>query len=165
MNVFLISLAAALALFATLASAADDVLVLTPDNAKEHGYWVRCAVKDESADRRANAEGQSRASEPVSVVIRLGLLQGGRLHKGPFAVIREDLEIIRSISLVAHNEEGVLFSVPLRTEVDPGNYIHLLAEFSAQRETVSKMQVDFTEVGVSGPRKVSIDLGSFVDRP
>lgn len=164
MNVTLLSLAVIFALLGSTASASKDLLFLTPMNAEHYGYWVRCVVKDKAHSREEPGQ-RTRHSEPALVIFRLGLIHNGRLHKRPFAVDRKDLQIIKSITLVVRDGEAVLLNVPLRTEVDPGNYIHLLAKFSAQTEMVSKMNVLFQEHGKSEKKTVAIDLKAFIAKP
>lgn len=162
MNVTWISLAVVFALLSPSTLYSEDQLLLTPANAQDHGYWVRCIVKDRKANRRDDLLQAPPASDPALVILRIGLVHDGRLHNGPFAVDPDDLQVIRSVSLVVRESDAVLLSVPLRTHVDPGNQIHLLAEFSAQRETVQKMQVVFHEHGEAGGQKVAINLSAFL---
>lgn len=162
MNVTWILLAVVFAVLSPSTSFSDDLLSLTPANAEDHGYWVRCIVKDRKANRCDDLLHATRAADPALVIFRIGLVHDGRLHNGPFAVDPEDLQVIRSVSLVVRESDAVLLSVPLRTHVDPGNQIHLLAEFSAQRETVRKMQVVFREHGEAGGRNVATNLSAFL---
>lgn len=163
MKLTLISLAVVFAFLGPSTSASEDLLLLTPMNAEDHGYWIRCAVKNKKG--REDPAQRTQAAEPALVIFRLGLIHDGRIHKGPFAVNQEDLQVIKSVSLVVRDGETVLLNVPLRTHVDPGNYIHLLAEFSAQKETVSKMQIVFDEHGEAGKQKVAINLKAFIAKP
>lgn len=164
MKLALLSLALLFALLDSSPAASEDLHFLTPENSEEYGYWVHCIVKDKKTGGRTEATHRTQPSGPVSVILRMGLVHEGRLHKGPFGVNLKDLQVIESLSLVVRDGEGVLLSVPLRTEVDPGNEIHLLAEFSARREAVSKMQVVFDERSETGKRKILIDLETFTGK-
>ena len=162
MNVMLLSLTVFFALFSSTAKA-DDILLLTPKNAEELGYWVRCGLSGKTTGP-SDQPSQTELSRQELVYFRIGLVNGGRLHKGPFAVNPKDLQVIGAILLVFRDGDGVLRSEPLRTQVDPGNYIHLYAEFSAEKETLSRILVVFQEHGEVGIRTVLMDLAAFIDK-
>jgi hypothetical protein len=157
------SLAVVFALLGSTAAASAEVFVLTPENAKESGYWVRCGVRDAKSNRGAVQGAQP--TEPPLVIVRFMPLQGGTLREGspPWqtGVFENDLLAIESVTLVVRDGDKVLIRVPLRTVVDLGNYIHLLAEFSARREDLSKLQVAFEERRETGKRTMAIDLAAF----
>ena len=146
---------------ASLSSISGERLLLTPENAQEQGYWIRAGVYESQW-----GGGGDRALPPGLrwVNFRLGLVQGGRLHAGPFGVGEKELQIIRATALVVRKGDEVILRAPLRMVVDLGNKIHLYAEFNAQPEFASKLAIEFEERLESGSRKYAVPLNAFLDQ-
>ena len=148
---------------ATVLAAADDAVVLKPKEVSksegywitDQGYWVRCGL------RKRNSDPQIDESDPGVFFFRLGLVQGGRLHPGPFGVGGEDLKVIGSMWLVIREGDAVVLRVPLKTEFDPGNEVHMYAQFNAEPEIVSKSEIEFEERTDSGTRRIRVPLSAF----
>lgn len=145
-----------------IASGADRELTLTRENAKANGYWVRCVLRKNVVDHDVTTRSKA-PSEMVSVIFRLGLVHAGRLHEGPFAVNQSDLHVIRSLTVVLRDGNKVICRIPLRTEIDAGNEIHLLAEFSARQDAIANMHVEFEERVKTKSRPVLLKLRSFIE--
>lgn len=155
-------LLAAFVLFCSAATADDSFLLQTDRTSATDGYWntdqgyfVGCY--HHPADR--GAKGDERHLRVVSV--RLGLVHGGRLHPGPFAVDSRHLDMIQNMSLVLREGDTVTLRVPVKAEVDPGNHVHLHLQFHASAEQLLKMEVEFEEHLDSGTRRMRIPLKQF----
>mgnify|MGYP006969426550 CR=1 FL=1 len=146
---------------ASLASPAAERVVLTPENAGDQGYWIRAGVGD--ADWGG---GGDRTLEPPLkwVSFRMGLVRGGRLHPGAFAVGAKELGIIHAAALVLREGDEVILRAPLRMVIDPGNEIQLCAEFSVRREEAAKLVIEFEEQLQSGGRRLAVPLKAFLER-
>jgi hypothetical protein len=151
---------------ATVLAAADDAFMLTPKEKSksngywitDQGYWVSCGLRNRNSDRRVDE------SDPGVFFFRLGLVHGGRLHPGPFGVGGQDLKIIGPMWLVIREGDDVILRVPMKTEVDPGNEVHLLVQFNAEAEIVSKLQIEFEERLQSESRRIRVPLSAFLSK-
>jgi hypothetical protein len=141
----------ALTLLLTFAASPEPVL-LTPDKVAAYDYNFRCGVLNEGQNSRV------APTDPVVVYLRFA-----PKRKGIYALGAEDLKAIKAVSLVVRDGDAVQLSVPLRTEVDPGNYVHLYARFSAQRDLLPKMQLTFEEHGDAGKRTFLANLKDFIE--
>jgi hypothetical protein len=56
----------------------------------------------------------------------------------------------------------VVLRVPTKPEVDPGNHVHLRAQFNATSELLPRMEVEFEERLESGNRRIRIPLTAFM---
>jgi hypothetical protein len=52
----------------------------------------------------------------------------------------------------------------MKTEVDPGNEVHLLVQFNAEAEIVSKLQIEFEERLQSESRRIRVPLSAFLSK-
>ena len=163
MNATLLSLAVVFTLFAHSASAAEELLFLTPENAADNGLWIRTGLWDKQQGE-SHLDQPTRTNTAASPVVyfRLGLKHSGALHSGPFAVGYDDLQIIKNMKLVFRDSDAELLSVPLSAEVDPGNEIHLFAQFSANKKLLSKLQITFEATGESGRRTFIVPLNQYM---
>ena len=150
-------------LFCELSSAtADEAFVLTTDRTSatdgywntDQGYFVGCFYNVASE--------KIAKSDPGLVTVRLGLVEGGRLHPGEFGVGAMDLRIIGQMWLVVRERNTVVLRVPTKPEVDPGNRVHLRAQFNATAELLPRMEVEFEERLKSGNRRIRIPLTAFM---
>src|SRR5262245_32159619 len=150
----------------TVLAAADDALMLTPKEKSksegywltDQGYWVRCVLRNRNSDPRVDE------SDPGVFIFRLGLVHGGRLRPGPFGVGGQHLKIIGPMWLVIREGDAVILRVPMKTEVDRGNEVHLLVQFNAEAEIVSKLQIEFEEWPESGSRRIRVPLSAFLSK-
>jgi hypothetical protein len=108
---------------------------------------------------RSLAGEKNRVGPTDSVVV---YLRFAPKRKGIYALGAEDLKAITAVSLLLR-EGDVVLTVPLRTEVDPGNYVHLHARFSAQKKLLPKMQLMFEEHGDAGKRTFLANLKDFIE--
>lgn len=131
--------------------AAPRWVLLTPETIAEHGYHLRCVLADQTGK---NGTERTRPSGPVLVHLRFGRLPG---------TSAKDLEPIKDVSLVWQDNGTVLLGMPLRTEVDPGNRVHLYAKFSARKDVLSKIQLVFDGEGERGRRTFVANLEEFIE--
>jgi|GEM_PF-5974327 len=132
--------------------ATREAVLLTPDNIATHGYHLRYEPVEET--EKTN-DGQLRPNSPVTVHLRFGRLPGGSA---------EELTAIKAVTLVLFDEDGESLRFPLRTEVDPGNRVHLYARFRAKKEFLSKMRLVFDEDEPQGPQPYIADLKAFIGK-
>ena len=145
-------------------ASADDAFLLKTDRTSatdgywntDQGYFVGCY------HHRPNQGGEVEAADPGFVSFRLGLVHGGRLHAGPFAVGAKELEIFGKMWLVIRDVDNVILRVPMKRDVDPGNHIHLLARFNATAELLPKMEIEFEERVESETRRIRVPLREFM---
>jgi hypothetical protein len=141
---------------------ADEPLVLKTDKTSatdgywntDEGYFVGCHY--------GTALEKVDDADPGFVSVRLGLVHGGRLHRGPFAVGAKDLQVIGPMWLVIREGDTVILRVPTTAEVDLGNHVHLLAKFNARADLVPKMEIEFEERHETGSRRIRVPLKSFM---
>ena len=163
MNARLLSLALVFTLFCSSASADEELLPLTPENVADNGFWIRTGLWNKSqGDSRSNQSTRRNTATSPVVYFRLGLKHSGPLHSGPLAVGYDDLQIIKNMKLVFRDGDAELLSVHLSAEVDPGNEIHLFAQFSAKKELLSKLQITFEATGYSRRRTFTVPLNQFM---
>jgi hypothetical protein len=143
---------------ATSLSMPDERLLLTPDNAKEQGYWIRAAVSDSRRDDGASSPELRR------VRLRLGIVHGGRLHPGQWTVGVKDLQIIKATTLVIQKGDEIVLRAPLRMVVDPGNEVHWYVEIDAHPEWTSNLAIEFEEHLESEVRRYAVPINAFVDQ-
>ena len=148
---------------ASSATNADEVVVLAPNGRHEghwttkQGYWIGCGYGD-SLDKTGKAD-------PGCLAVRLGLVHGGPLHPGPFAVSGEDLEIIGRMWLVIREGDGVILRARLDRELDHGNEEHFIATVNATADLVPKMEIEFEERRKTGTQRFRIPVSTFIKRP
>ena len=141
------------------ASAGDPVLLETDKTSATDGYWNTDQGYFVGCYRHAADRGEA---DLRLVSFRLGLVPGGRLHPGRFGVGAQDLQIIKNMSLVAREGDAVVLRTPANAEVDPGNHVHLIAQFHATADQLRKMEVEFEEHLDSGTRQIRVPLKSFL---
>jgi hypothetical protein len=164
----------ALAVLLTAAASPETVL-LTPNNLAEYDYFFECGVLSDDKQRRFDriepvAEkvdaflrslgGEERRVGPADCVVVY--LRFAPKRKGIYALGADDLKAITTVSLLLR-EGDVVLNVPLRTEVDPGNYVHLHARFAAQKDLLPKMELMFEELGDAGKRTFRAKLKDFME--
>ena len=138
------SLIAAVAALAT-AVAAPAPVPLSPGTAAAHGYHVQCGPLG----------GTERPDGTVVVQVRFGRLPGGAAA---------DLAPIKSASLEVRDGDATLLAVPVRTEVDPGNRLHLAFQFRARKDLLPRTRLVIDEDGPRGARTFTVDLAAFIGK-
>lgn len=146
-------------------ASADQAFLLKTDRTSatdgywntDRGYFVGCYHHSPNQRREVDE------ADPGLVSFRLGLVHGGRLHPGPFGVGVKELQIIGNMWLVIREGDTVILRVPTKAEVDPGNHVHLHAQFNATAELLPKMEIEFEERLESGTRRIRVPLRSFMN--
>lgn len=133
-------------------TASPETVLLTPDNVVEYDYFFDCGVQKEGKNLRV------APAESVEVYLRFA-----PKRKGPYALGTEDLQAIKAVSLTLRDGDAERLSVPLQTEVDPGNYVHLYARFSVQRELLPQLQLRFEDHSGATTRIFLANLQDFID--
>jgi hypothetical protein len=103
--------------------------------------------------------------DPGFLTVRLGLVHGGPLHPGPFAVGAKELEIISQMWLVIREDDAVTLRAKLEREIDLGNEIHCIALVNATAELVPKMEIEFEERRESRTRRFRVPVSAFINDP
>ena len=143
---------------------ADQAFLLKTDRTSAtDGYWNTDQGYFASCYHFPRKGGEVDEADPRRVGFRLGLVPGGRLHPKPTTVGAEDLQIIGDMWLVIREGESVILRVPTKAEVDPGNHVHLHAQFHATAELLPKMEVEFEERLKSGTRRIRVPLRLFMN--
>lgn len=166
--------AGCLALTLLWAAAATEPIELTPDNVAEYDYFFNAGVLDVGESR---TEGVDPVADKVDAFLqaiggkecRIGppdrvlvYVRFAPKRKGEFALGFGDLQALTGVSLVVREGDTTL-SLPLTTEPDPGNYVHLHARFFVQRVLLPKLQLVFTEQIDGDERTFQADLIDFIE--
>ena len=148
---------------ASVEATAEEVVVLAPNGSHQgywttkQGYWIGCGYGD-SLDKTGKAD-------PGCLAVRLGLVHGGPLHPGPFAVNGKDLEIISRMWLVIREGDAVILRARLDRELDHGNEEHYVAMVNATADLVPKMEIEFEERRNTETQRFRIPVSTFIKRP
>ena len=148
---------------ASAAATAEEVVVLAPNGSREghwktdQGYWVRTHYPGSLQ--------KTDEADPGFLTVRLGLVHGGPLHPGPFAVGAKELEIISQMWLVIREGDAVTLRAKLEREIDLGNEIHYIALVNATAELVPKMEIEFEERRESRTRRFRVPVSAFINAP
>jgi hypothetical protein len=142
---------------------AREVVVLQPNGSfqghwtTKQGYWIACHYP--AALEKADI------ADPGCLALQLGLVHGGPLHPGPFAVSGEDLKIISQMWLVIRDGDRLSSRARLDRVVDHGNEENYIAIVNATDDLIPKMEIEFEERRKSGTQRYRIPLSAFIKKP
>jgi hypothetical protein len=133
-----------------LAAASPETVVLTPDNMREHGFFVDCRVFEMSEHDRAE-----RASPEVGVLVRFDTFQGAAIAEFEAGRGAENTVVLR-------DGDEVLLSAPVEIVPWDGNDGGVAAEFAVRRDLLDEVEFVLHKEGVGSFR---IDVNSFLTAP